>query len=233
MINLTVLTAFFNTSIYLWKSNGRSQEEVQVLKQKWAQMILSKLGYEITVFGTRPQDGPAILVGNHISYLDIPAVMSLLPEARFIAKDDIEAWPIVGLAATRGGTIFISRKTIRDKRLAKEKILKSLKEKNAKIVVFPSGTTTLNEEGLWKKGIFKIAKELGVPVKLFRLDYCPLRPSAYVENDNLIKQMADLKKHKNKRVFLTWLEQVDKIDDPVEVAHRLRTSVIVNKFQEL
>ena len=49
-----------------------------------------------------------LFVSNHISYIDIPVLGSLLP-LRFVAKSEVKAWPILGKLAKIGNTIFIER----------------------------------------------------------------------------------------------------------------------------
>ena len=61
-----------------------------------------------TVAAAMRPGGGAMLVMNHISWLDIYVVHSQRP-ARFIAKAEIARWPILGYLTDRTGTIFIER----------------------------------------------------------------------------------------------------------------------------
>ena len=80
-----------------------------------------------------------LYISNHISYLDIPILGSAFP-LRFVAKSDIEVWPLFGFLAKLGRTIFISRN--RSESLnQKNKIFKSLSS-DEKIFIFPEGTTS-------------------------------------------------------------------------------------------
>ena len=130
--------------------------------------------------------------------------ISALPEVTFVAKDDLLKWPIIGNGAKALGTIFVNRGTGSDRSHVRTQVAKVLHEKKSVVAIFPSGTTCLYEEKPWKKGAFEIAKEARVPLQLFRLDYIPLRESAYIDDDNLLDQMARLVKIKNKTVTLTW-----------------------------
>ena len=80
-----------------------------------------------------------LYISNHLSYLDIPILGSTFP-LRFVAKSDIEVWPLFGFLAKLGRTIFISRN--RSESLdQKNKIFKSLTS-DEKVFIFPEGTTS-------------------------------------------------------------------------------------------
>lgn len=45
---------------------------------------------------------------NHVSYLDILVVVSVTP-VRFLAKEEVLAWPVVGMIARAIGCVFVNR----------------------------------------------------------------------------------------------------------------------------
>src|SRR5690242_17630443 len=49
----------------------------------------------------------ALIVANHVSWLDIFVINALHP-CRFVAKSDIRDWPLIGWLCEKAGTIFIS-----------------------------------------------------------------------------------------------------------------------------
>ena len=53
-----------------------------------------------------------LVTANHVSWLDIPAVLAVEP-MRVLAKSDVRRWPVIGLLAARGGTLFIDRERLR------------------------------------------------------------------------------------------------------------------------
>ncbi len=88
---------------------------------------------------TNKSNDSNLFISNHLSYLDIPILGSIYP-VRFVAKSEVEYWPLFGFLAKLGRTIFISRNRS-DSLAEKNKILKSLSS-DMKIFIFPEGTTS-------------------------------------------------------------------------------------------
>ena len=48
----------------------------------------------------------ALIVANHVSWLDIFVINALHP-CRFVAKAEIRSWPVLGWLAAAAGTVFM------------------------------------------------------------------------------------------------------------------------------
>lgn len=72
----------------------------------WCRLLLRLLGVRCQASGA-PAPG-ALLVANHLSWLDIVVLYGQLPET-FLSKAELRGWPIVGAASARLGTLFIGR----------------------------------------------------------------------------------------------------------------------------
>lgn len=87
----------------------------------------------------RPTTGE-LLVCNHISWLDIFVVLALRP-ARFVAKIEIAAWPLIGRLVRGVGTLFIERGRRHAVHQLNERIEFTLNAGQS-VAVFPEGTTS-------------------------------------------------------------------------------------------
>ena len=113
--------------------------------EKWLPVLFHKillwlLSVEVEIVGKTDQSKKSnLFISNHLSYLDIPILGSKYP-VRFVAKSEVENWPLFGFLAKLGRTIFISRNRS-DSLDQKKKIVKSLSS-DEKIFIFPEGTTS-------------------------------------------------------------------------------------------
>ena len=69
----------------------------------WHRVCCRIAGLQVRVRGT------TLFVANHVSYLDI-VVLGSLVDATFVAKSEIAGWPLIGLLARIGRTVFIHRR---------------------------------------------------------------------------------------------------------------------------
>jgi 1-acyl-sn-glycerol-3-phosphate acyltransferase len=181
---------FTTTYSYLQKSK-KAEASVEALKLEWAQDILSRLKVELEVVGEVSQEKSMLFVGNHISYLDIPVLMSTVRGLSFVAKEEVSAWPIIGNAATKIDTVFVKRENNSSRATARKSIAEAL-ERGQRVALFPSGTTCIREKKDWRRGAFEIAHEQDLFVQPFRVYYFPLRASAYIDDDFLPTHLYNL-----------------------------------------
>jgi len=124
-------------------SNAKTRRDR--IKKQWLQRFGSIMRLHIILDGELPEQ-PAILVSNHISWLDIIVIGQQLP-VYFVAKSDISSWPVIGYLSRQAGTIFIRRGDKKHILETAEKMVWLLKQHNT-IVAFPEGTTTRGDEVL-------------------------------------------------------------------------------------
>ncbi|WP_246856533.1 lysophospholipid acyltransferase family protein [Acetobacter vaccinii] len=99
---------------------------------------------------------PVIYVSNHMSWLDVPILGTLLPSV-FVAKGDIEKWPVMGLISKIGRTIFVSRQRSTTGRERDVMIRRMVEGDN--LVLFPEGTSSDGSRVLpFMSAFFAIAK---------------------------------------------------------------------------
>tara|TARA_B100000900_G_scaffold362190_1_gene335310 strand:- start:748 stop:1572 length:825 start_codon:yes stop_codon:yes gene_type:complete len=115
------------------------------LVDKWLPVFFHKillwvLSIEVEIVGEINHSKKSnLFISNHLSYLDVPIMGSNFP-LRFVAKSEVENWPLFGFLAKRGRSIFIKRNKT-DSVNQKNKILDLLSSRE-KVFIFPEGTTS-------------------------------------------------------------------------------------------
>jgi 1-acyl-sn-glycerol-3-phosphate acyltransferase len=106
---------------------------------------------------------PAVLVANHLSYIDPIIVLGLIPCAP-IAKGEIAGWPLIGGAIRDLGVLFVRRGDAADGARVLRSGLRLLRE-GVSVLNFPEGTTSDGSSvGGFRRGIFGLARLAQVPV---------------------------------------------------------------------
>jgi 1-acyl-sn-glycerol-3-phosphate acyltransferase len=119
-------------------------------------------GVQVEVEGS-PRRGRALVVSNHVSWLDPVVLLSLFP-AIPIAKREIAGWPILGPMARRFGVIFVERGDT-GSGLRTLFTASTVLYQGASILSFPEGTTS-DGDGVqpFHAGLFAVARRDRVPV---------------------------------------------------------------------
>ena len=106
--------------------------------QYFCRRLCKVFNIEIQVHGEIPRT-PALWVSNHISWLDV-AVLGSGARVFFLAKAEIEKWPLLGNLAKGGGTLFIKRGS-GDSVKIREQMTEFLKQYSP-VLFFPEATTS-------------------------------------------------------------------------------------------
>ncbi len=108
----------------------------------WARRLLAIARVQVAVEGRAPavRGEGALIVANHVSWLDIHVLHSLLP-SRFVSKAEVRDWPLIGWMAARAGTLYLERRRKTDARRVNEEMAALLRAGQC-LALFPEGTTT-------------------------------------------------------------------------------------------
>lgn len=135
----------------------------------WLGGIIRILGGRVTVIGTPAEHG-ALMVCNHISWLDIP-LLGGESSIRFLSKKDVQGWPVVGWLATQAGTLYIERGRRGAAQEAADNISESLRKGDV-VMVFPEGTTSDGKAVMpFHARLFASVIEAGVDVQPVAIRY--------------------------------------------------------------
>ncbi len=112
---------------------------------------LKSAGIKVKIIGKPDIENANFFVSNHVSYLDIPLLASVV-DGLFVAKSAVADWPVIGFLAKISRTHFVSRKAIN---IPKEKSrLVELLSNGERIFLFPEGSSSNGTELLpFKPGL--------------------------------------------------------------------------------
>ncbi|GAA4036512.1 lysophospholipid acyltransferase family protein [Allokutzneria multivorans] len=147
-----------------------SAERGRRLMSSWCRMLLRALGMRVEVHDSSEGAGTALLVANHVSWLDPVVLMAAVP-MRVVSKTGIGEIPIIGGLARGAGTIFIDRPRLSQLPTVVGQVTAALRE-GTTVAAFPQGTTYCEPaKGRFRPALFQAAVDAGVPVRPVLLDY--------------------------------------------------------------
>jgi len=103
-------------------------------------ILCALIGVRISEVGVRSTVSPALILSNHVSWLDISVVSALSPVV-FVAKSEVAGWPVLGWLAKLQRTVFINRKARHRTGAATGEIAGRLLGGDA-VVLFAEGTSS-------------------------------------------------------------------------------------------
>jgi 1-acyl-sn-glycerol-3-phosphate acyltransferase len=186
---------------------------------------LRALGITVDIKGSLPRRG-ALLVLNHISWLDIPVLLALGGRAtaadrpdpvapggiRLVAKVEVGGWPVVGRLARHAGAIFIDRSRPRQLPDTVRTVATALAGGEV-VAAFPEGTTSCGRTtGPFRPAMFQAALDARatplvdsvtvVPVRLrYRLaDGRPTAEPAFIGDETLLQSLRRVLRIRRLRV---------------------------------
>lgn len=137
--------------------------------RNWARGFVCIANLNLEIKGNPPEP-PFLLVSNHLSYMDVAALRSVI-ECVFVAKADIEGWLMAGTMIRNLGIIYINRENRRDIPRAGAKVIEAL-ERGEGVVVFAEGTTSNGSRILpFKSSFLEFAAERDLPVYYSTVSY--------------------------------------------------------------
>lgn len=170
-----IISSFSQLKINKLTKKGLIEERSEYIHKttfNWAKSILNLAGAKVEVIGEEniPKDKTVLFVANHQSNFDIPLLMGCIDVPKgFIAKKELETWPIISTWMKRINCVFMDRSNLRKSAEAIVEGINLLKSGHS-MVIFPEGTRSKGgpvQE--FKAGSFKLAtksKCLIVPVTI-------------------------------------------------------------------
>jgi 1-acyl-sn-glycerol-3-phosphate acyltransferase len=135
----TILMGTISMICSLWDRGGATQHRVARL---WSRILLACGGIRCQTYGIEKLDPNRsyVLVSNHASYMDTPAVLSAVPlQFRFFAKYGLYAIPFLGWHLRRAGHLPVVRDDPRASVKAMSAGARLIAEHGVSLLLFPEG----------------------------------------------------------------------------------------------
>lgn len=125
-------------------------------------MVCFLIGMRVRVVGDRTAEPRTLYLSNHSSWLDI-AVLGGAIDAAFVSKAEIGRWPLIGLVARLGRTVFVSRSRHRTGDEARE--IRDRLAAGDSLILFPEGTSSDGTRVLPFRSSFLAAAEAAEAIR--------------------------------------------------------------------
>lgn len=112
----------------------------RIIPHLYHRILCALIGVRICEVGTRSAASPALILSNHVSWLDICVISALSPVV-FVAKSEVAGWPVLGWLAKLQRTVFINRQARHQTGDATREIAGRLLGGDA-VVLFAEGTSS-------------------------------------------------------------------------------------------
>lgn len=147
--------------IFNFWSKDKARTAAYVVTKWWGKSLLAAMLVRLTVEGRAQvptDDGPYVLVSNHLSVIDIPICMASAPVPfSFLAKKEVDKVPIVGYLA-RNMHVYVDRKSKKSRHATFEGMQDHL-DAGHSIHIYAEGTRNKTNELLqdFYDGAFRLA----------------------------------------------------------------------------
>jgi len=196
----------------------------------WCRSLCRIFGLRVRPSGTPPKP-PFFLVANHLSYADILVLGTELP-CVFVAKAEIDGWPLFGALCRSVNTIFIDRRAKRELPRILARIETTLAAGQG-VVIFPEGTSSAGHDVMpFRSALLDLPARLGYAVHWASISYRV--PAGELPAHLSVGWWGDmpLAPHLAEFLALSWVEaplafgaQPFEDDDRKRLAERLRAAV--------
>ncbi|KAM9595037.1 1-acyl-sn-glycerol-3-phosphate acyltransferase beta isoform 2-T2 [Morphnus guianensis] len=158
---LCVVGSALAAPVCLLVNGGRTVKNMRIIKTvvKTFKYFFG-VRFEVKGLENFEMEGPAIIVSNHQSILDMMGLMEVLPDDCVqVGKKELMYAGTVGLIIYLGGVIFINRKSTTSAKMVMAEVAKTMAADNVPVipVVYSSFTTFYNpKKNLFTSGKIKV-----------------------------------------------------------------------------
>ena len=224
---------------YLFRFVFQRKGCTRPLRAAWLQChcrrALDVFKLRVRVTGAVPQGG--LLISNHLSYVDILVLSSIVP-AVFVAKREVKFWPAVGWLAQLAGTLFVDRRRRTQVGETNTEIQSAL-DSGVLVVLFPEGTSSDGSGVLpFRSALLEPAARRIHPLSLSCIQYAMDDGDAatdvcYWGDDVFFPHLLNLLTHRGFRVTVQFSPVLPVTTDRKELARQLHAGILKLKAGNL
>jgi 1-acyl-sn-glycerol-3-phosphate acyltransferase len=183
--------------------------------ERWCRDVLDILDIRVIVQGQSPPGRmrSVLFVANHISWMDI-LLLNACQRVRFVAKEEVRSWPLIGWIAFRTGTLFLKRTSTHQLARVMKSTAASLRNGDC-IALFPEGTTTDGSSvqafrsGLFESAIESKALIWPIGISYRRLDGTLDTDIAFLGSESLVSSVLNVLSRPTTQARLWFSSPVD------------------------
>lgn len=201
----------------------RLQKKRTMVQSFFCRLGLKVLGVRVRVDGKVPRLS-RLMVGNHMSYLDI-LVLSSIYSSSYVTSQEIREMAFLGSLCKWAGCLFVERRN-RENLSNEVREIKEALESGLMVTIFPEATSTNGEAILrFRSPLYQAAVDGGVEVQSFCLNYRSVSGQSFsLQNRDLVCWYGDMD-------FLPHLWRLC-LQKSVEVSVDFLPSVSLERFND-
>jgi len=234
--------AFFYTSFVIHFTTKDPEERIAKFSKNgnyFTGIVCRFFNIKIKIVNTPPKDKAGLIVGNHMGFIDILVVNSLMPSL-FVTSNEIKETPFLGLLCEMGGCLFVERRSRLNITKELGELIKYLK-KGFRVILYPEATSHNGEEILpFKRTLLTSAAHAGVPIYPYAFNYISINGEPFtLKYRDAVCWYGDISFAESYIRFSSLKEVVVEVnflepvypkpeDDRGEVADRVREMIVQN-----
>jgi 1-acyl-sn-glycerol-3-phosphate acyltransferase len=223
--------AFALLRIPFWMAAPQNQRRRH--EQTFFATISEGFGIRISLQGAPSTTPGTLFIMNHISWADIPVTMSIL-DADFVAKSEMQSWPVIGALARRFAPVFVARDE-RHRSHAQADAIRARLNSGRSVILCPEGTTSDGASILAFRTSLLAAADAATVIQPVILSYLMpngaalsldrRREVAWIDDDDLLSGAARLAKSTT-LARVDFLPPVKAMDDRKALAEKIRQHML-------
>ncbi len=170
---ILVLIYFFSRAALLYVSTSDSVKRRRRLINNTThvgRLLMRSFNVTVVPINVPPEAENSLLVGNHIGFIDIVCLQSVVSSV-FITSLDMKNTPVLGQITQLGGCTYVDRKSRISIQNELQDLVQTLKE-GFKVVLYAESVASNGEQVLpFKKTLMTAAGKAAVPIRPFVFNF--------------------------------------------------------------